>query len=326
MASVKLQFARLSLGQGNILTLRGTVQPFWCMSINHWRVGLAVVMLAQWLVLTSCVPVHVASSSDPPLAGQRIKPDDITFIKAGITSREEVIAKLGPPTVDLSDLRTLVYVWIELKEQWVGVIPLGVATAPRTADLALLVALDENNRVVRAGIDQRSWADTVISQTRKWAEAQKVALPPTRSSFAPVPIPEGKALVYVYRTKPPASLGSRFFPPQSFVWPLAIGIDTQYVSEMHDDTFAMVSVSPGRHEFFANPFPPYRYPQYRGNLAIDPSKRQPGSVTVDVRPEQPYFIEVFSGSAMGDDGLTTSLTLRSESEAMPVLRSFRPTW
>jgi hypothetical protein len=175
------------------------------MTIDHCRVGLAIVMLVQWLAVTGCVPVQVASSSDPPLAGQRIKPDDITFIKPGVTSREEVIAKLGPPTVDLSDLRTLVYVWIELKEQWVGVIPFGVATAPRTADFALLVVLDEDNHVVRAGIDQRSWADTVISQSRKWAEAQKVPFPRAQSSFAPIPIREGKALVYIYRTKPPAS-------------------------------------------------------------------------------------------------------------------------
>jgi hypothetical protein len=95
---------------------------------------------------------------------------------------------------------------------------------------------------------------------------------------------------------------------------------------MHDETFAALSVSPGRHEFFANPFPPYRYPKLRGNLAIDPSKRQPGTVMIDVRPDQPYFVEVFSGSAMGDDGLTTSLTLRSESEAIPILQTFRPTW
>jgi hypothetical protein len=108
------------------------------MTIDHWRVGLAIVMLVQWLAVTGCVPVHVASSSDPPLAGRRIKSDDVAFIKPRITSREEVIAKLGPPRVDLSDPRTLVYVWIEPKEQWVGIIPTGLATAPRTADFALL--------------------------------------------------------------------------------------------------------------------------------------------------------------------------------------------
>lgn len=293
------------------------------MTIRHWRVGLALVMLAPWLAVTGCVPVKVASSSDPPLAGRKVTPEGMAFIKPSITTREEVIAKLGPPTLDLSELRTLAYVWIDLKEQWVGIFPF-LGTAPRTADLALLVVLNENNRVVRAGIDQRSYSDSVISQTRKWAEAQQVTLPPTRSSFDPVSIPEGKALIYIYRVKPPSSLDTFFFRARSWQWPVPIALDSQYVTEMHDETYSAVLVSPGRHEIVADPLPPYRYARTSGNLFIDPSKRRPGTITVDVRPGQPYFLEAFSASTQDD--LTTALTLRSESEAMPVLRTFRPAW
>ena len=171
-------------------------------AVNKW---LCVPLLLGALAIAGCVPVPRISPSDEPLAGRRIKPEDVAFIKPSMTSRDEVIANLGVPTFDLSDLRILAYAWTEPGGVWVGVIPFGVFTVPRTADWALLVAIDENNRVARLGIDQRPWSDTVISQARKWAEAQQVRLPPVRTSFDPLPIPEEKPVIYIYRVKPPFS-------------------------------------------------------------------------------------------------------------------------
>jgi len=295
-------------------------------------------LLLGVLAIAGCVPVYSYSPSDPPVAGRRIKPEDVAFIKPGITSRDEVISNLGVPTVDLSDLRTLVYVWIELKEQWVGVIPGLLFTAPRTADWTLLVAIDENDRVVSSGFDQRRWSDTVISQARKWAEAQLVRLQPARTSFDPLPIPEEKALIYIYRVKPPSSfswswscllfsaacLPARLTTP-SWQFPVAVAIDDQYVTEMHDETYVALSVPAGQRNIVADPLPPYRYAKMKGNLVIDPSKRRPGTITVQVSPGQQYFLEVLSVTD-GFGTLNTSLTVRNESAAKPVLQTFRPVW
>ena len=297
-------------------------------AVNKW---FSLSLLLGALAIAGCVPVpsYIASPSDEPLAGRRFKPEDVAFIKPGITSRNEVISNLGVPTVDLSDLRILVYVWIDLKEDW-GI----VRRTPRTADWALLVAIDENNRVVRLGIDQRPWSDTVISQARKWAEAQQVRLPPVRTSFDPLPIPEEKAVIYIYRVKPSSSFSwswscllfsaSCLPPASSWRFPVAVAIDNRYVTEMHDETYAGVPVSAGRHEIVVDPLPPYRYVM-RGAWVIDPSKRRPGTITVGVSPGQQYFLEVLSVTD-GFGTLNTSLTVRNESDAKPVLQTFRPVW
>jgi hypothetical protein len=231
-----------------------------------------VPLLLGALAIAGCVavPVPVASPSDPPLAGRRIKPEDVTFIQPGMTSRDEVISNLGVPTVDLSDLRVLVYVWIEYRGQWVGAIPGLLFTAPRTAEWALLVAIDENNRVVRSGFDERRGSETVISQAPTWAEAQQVSLPPVRTSFDPLPIPEEKAVIYIYRVKPP------FVGPSSWLFPVGVAIDNQYVTEMHDATYAAVPVSAGRHEIVADPLPPYRWVPDEGSLGKRSFKETPG--------------------------------------------------
>lgn len=288
--------------------------------INKW---LGVLLLLSPAVAT-CAPVH--SYSDEAVAGRKTTSEDVAFIKPGVTTRDEVIAKLGKPTVDLADLKILVYPWMELKEQWVGVVPGFIWTAPRTADWALFVATDENNRVVGYGFEQLKWSDSVVSQARKWAEAQQVELPPASISFSAAPIPEGKALICVYRVKPPLfgrPLGEAF--ENSWAWPVAVAIDGQYVTEMHDDTYAAFPVSPGAHKITADPFPSYRYVATSGNLAIDPSKRPPFTITVQASQGQPYFVQARSVTNFSGP-ISTSLTAQNEPEAEPVLQKLRPVW
>ena len=133
---------------------------------NKW---FCLSLLLGALAITGCVPVYFYSPTDEPVTGRMIKQEHVAFIKPGITKRDEVISTLGAPTVDLSDLGILVYVWKKLKEQWVGVVPGFLFTSPRTADWALLVAIGENNRVVSSGFDQRGGLDTVNSQAHKSA-------------------------------------------------------------------------------------------------------------------------------------------------------------
>jgi len=149
----------------------------------------------------------------------------------------------------------------------------GAAVIPRTADWTLFVAIDENGYVVRAGLDQRKLYDSVRSQARKWAEAQELKLPPVQTSFAPLPIPDGKALIYFYRKQPPSFLSAflGFGCNVSLPFPVAVSIDDQYVTEMHDDTYAAIPIPPGRHEIVVDPAPPYWYVE-RGTLTISPSE------------------------------------------------------
>jgi len=301
---------------------------------HKWFSRLLLALLFGLVLSAGCVAVPIGSTSDEPVPGRKIRPEDVAFIQPGITTREELISRLGAPTFDLPDLGILSYVWLELKEDWavIWAIPTnpplggGAVVIPRTADWALFAAIDENGRVVRVGLDQRKLYDSVRSQARKWAEAQGLKLPPVQSAFASLPVPAEKALIYFYRTKPPSSLagflglGGDFSLP----FPIAVSIDDQYVTEMHDDTYAAIPILPGRHEFVIDPAPPYWYIE-RGALAVSPSQRRPAKLIVEAVAGQQYFLEVRS-STSGMGRIDTSLTLRNESDAQPSLRTFRPVW
>jgi hypothetical protein len=296
---------------------------------NRWLSLLLLPLLLSAVVVAGCVAFPIKFGEEEALAGRRIRPEDLAFLKPGITTRDEVVSKLGAPTLDLSDLGILSYVWIELKEDWAAIwalpnprLPLaGVFFTPRTGDWALFVATDENGYVVRAGLDQRKPRDSIRSQARKWAEAQELKLPPVQTSFATLPIPDGKALIYFYRTSP--SVVPFFGAGASWSWPIAVSVDGQYVTEMYDDTYAAIPVLPGQHEIVVDPLPPYRYVM-RGSFTISPSERVPARLIVEAVEGQQYFLEVLSTSGRGS--IDTSLRRRNESDAQPILRWFRPVW
>jgi hypothetical protein len=202
---------------------------------HKWFSRLLLAVLFGPVVVAGCIAVPVGSGSDEFVPDRRIRPEDVASIQPGITTREELTSRLGAPTFDLSDLGILTYVWFELKEDWavIWAIPTnpplggGAAIIPRTADWALFAAIDQNDRVVRVGLDQRKLYDSVRSQARKWAEAQDLKLPPVQTAFAPLPVPDGKALIYFYRTQPPSSLGGFLGVGGDFSlpFPIAVSID-----------------------------------------------------------------------------------------------------
>lgn len=85
---------------------------------RRWLSWLLLAVLFGPVVVAGCVALPIKIGEEEALAGRRIGPKDVAFLKPGITTRDEVVSKLGAPTFDLSDLGILSYVWIELKEDW----------------------------------------------------------------------------------------------------------------------------------------------------------------------------------------------------------------
>lgn len=281
---------------------------------------LPVLLLSVLLSVQACVPVY--SYHDRVAAGQKVTSEQATFINPGITTRDEVISKLGKPAVDLRDLRILMYPWTELKSQWVGVVPGFIWTAPLTASWVLFVATDENGRVTHFGFQELKGSmstPTVISEARDWAEAEQVALPSASTSFSPMAIPEGKAILYVYRIDQPLP---RFaFPSES---PVAVAIDGQYVTELRRETYAAFAISPGAHEIIADPSPSYRF-----TLRLPSAPRgSPTTINLLAAQRQQQFVHLLSVHQIHftKETIDTALTVTNGPDAESVLNTLRPAW
>src|SRR5262249_30251790 len=150
------------------------------------------------LFLVACATTAVQQTPPP-----RFNSDDLSFIKPGTTTRDEVISKLGVPAMEISDNGILLYMSIANKGDWLtyGAVtsPIGVeGVAPGRDGWALLMAVDENNHVVRWGFDRRRRVDdSLLTQARSWAEGQGLSAAPLNTSFTPLSVPAGKGVIYI---------------------------------------------------------------------------------------------------------------------------------
>jgi len=147
------------------------------------------------VLLASCVAVPISGPLGPPLYGNKIDVPTAASAVAVGQSRDSVITAIGKPTVELTDLRILVYPWSEKTSEWLFISLLNnpqlqSGTTFTQADWAMLIALDDNDFVAHAGITKRSPSDSINTVARRWAEAQGLSVPPVKTSFALSPIPD----------------------------------------------------------------------------------------------------------------------------------------
>jgi len=290
-------------------------------------VGISFAPLLLGFLLAGCGAIPISGALESPLYGKRVDEQEVASVAAVGKSREEVISDLGKPTIELKELRILVYSWIEHKGDWlifgVGYVTGVAGSFPRHEDWSLLVAFDDQDRVTHAGLVKKKSSESINTTARNWAEAQGINIPPLQTTFALSSVPVGKSLLYVFWTTPPTSWKTILGAAISWPFPLAIAVDGQYLSEMRNKTYIALTVEPGTHELLADALPPYRYVE-RGTLVIRADRRRPASVTLNTLPNQVYFIELLCTTGTGD--IETSLVPKTEADALPVIRDFRPVW
>ncbi len=74
--------------------------------------SLALALAALAFVVTGCVGVlPFPVSSSKVVAGRQLKPEDVAFIQPGITTRAQVVARLGTDYAALPYQRAIAYSW-----------------------------------------------------------------------------------------------------------------------------------------------------------------------------------------------------------------------
>jgi len=289
---------------------------------SNW-IWIAFAPLLLGFLMAGCVAVPIPVASESPLFGNRVEEKEVASVAAVGQSREEVISNLGKPTIELKDLRILVYPWIEHEYDWLFIGAGFAAITPMTQDWALLVAFDDKDRVTHAGLVKQIVKifsrESINTTARNWADAQGINTPLLPTTFALSSAPIDKSLLYVFRTKRKSLFGGAAWP-----WPVALAVDGQYISEMHNETYIALKVEPGKHELLSDALPSYHYVE-RGSFVIPSASRRPASIILNTLPNQVYFIELLCPSGTGK-GIESSLAQKTEADALPVIKDFRPAW
>lgn len=262
-------------------------------------VALILTVTAASAATTSCVLLPIPSSeAKPATVGRALRAQDLASVVPLRTSREEVIAKLGEPGIDLVGLRILAYPWTALKRTSL-VLSLGAGGIEESERTALFVALDHDDKVVKAGFDHPTGSDglSMVTWARRWAAANGVALPPGEQGYVPAPVPDGRGLVDVYRA-PPAASSLGFLTRARFPEAVGVAVDDRFVAELLDEEYVSIVLPAGPHTISVHPAPPYRYKSESSDARQSPSVHT-STVTIDVKGGGRYFLESVATLARG---------------------------
>jgi len=69
------------------------------------------MLLCIWLWPAGCCLLPVPTGEDKMLSGKQVKDEQLSFLAPGVTTRQEVIERLGNPAVIWEDARVFVYRW-----------------------------------------------------------------------------------------------------------------------------------------------------------------------------------------------------------------------
>ena len=78
---------------------------------NHYANHFWFTLLIALLFVEGCVMLPIPTGDDKVLAGRKISEEQLSPIRPGITTKKEVVERLGEPTVIWEDERIFAYNW-----------------------------------------------------------------------------------------------------------------------------------------------------------------------------------------------------------------------
>lgn len=262
-------------------------------------------LLLFWLLIPlGCAAIIIPASEGEVMSGRKITSENIEFIKQGITSRNEVIQKLGRPYMDFEDLQTIAYFW-EVLGYYMPWIALGyyggggwVEKIGKT--YALLIAFDKDDYVSKFEIKALWPLDTIRGHAIKWMERENFDVPQPTNEFVASEIPKGLSIIYIYRPGGWRDVSQLFKQP-------TVSIDGEVVAELHQGGYVAKVLKPGLHNV---------------SVFLKSKERPDRMFSFDTLQDTAYYLELcISFVALGP-----KLTIRSTEDAMPVLKELKPTW
>lgn len=275
-------------------------------------------LLAGTLIFSAgCVVFPTSLPSEEVVGGETVDPAKLGSFEVGETTREEVVTSLGAPTFDIREYNTIVYTWLLHGGSYVLIA--GASYSGAVAGIRgynphrVILAFDEHDVLTATGsVEWRFVTGSMVERVRMWLIDSKlpVADPPER--FKPVAVPNGRAIVYVYRTGPAPGKLTYSYPGVT-----SVALDGQFRAELSKQSYIAFVVEPGRHTFAVNPCPLYRKTSYTPpyNVADLEIEAQPGSVS---------YLRTDSGTGWGR--IETVLEQLPEDRALERIKDLKPAW
>ena len=166
------------------------------------RQVLATIILS--ITAAGCLLLPIPESNPKVVEGSRIQDTATSLIKPGITTRAQVIQKLGEPNLDMPELHLIAYSWAQTDYNlyWVaaGSAPPGIAGGelPMPQPHVFFVAFDQEERVLAFGVAKKG-SRLIQEAARDWEQQEGLAVPPLPSGFVAHDVPSGQSVLYIYR-------------------------------------------------------------------------------------------------------------------------------
>jgi len=140
---------------------------------------LLATVLAMTLA-TGCIIVPIPTPHGKIMEGTQVQPSALIFLKPSQTTKEEVVNRLGQPTIIWRDENTLVYRWVQRKGilLWVagggaGGGSVGGGEIDITAEYAFLVKFDAADRFVISETVLKSPIKSFGQSLLDWRDANR---------------------------------------------------------------------------------------------------------------------------------------------------------
>ncbi len=242
-----------------------------------------------------------------PVVREEIASKQVNFITPGSTHREDVIRELGQPYAEFSDLRIMAYTWVMREGMAIGLLPAPPAN-PGDRFYTLLIAFDSADRVVKVE-KMSSWDrwKNVREQALKWVETQDLAV--SKVPLVGQVISPGESALYLYPDPGFYPVPIIFEPPP---WEVRVnGKVVGWFGKMGE--YLAIALPPGAHTVTVDSMPRESEKDIMGIRT---------SIDLETLPGQAHYVAV----RMSKWSFVPKpvLTVRSEVEALPVLKKMKP--
>jgi hypothetical protein len=251
-------------------------------------------------------------SQERTVVGQEFGSSALDSVVPGLTTRTDLLERLGKPYTTLDRPHVLVYPWTTTGGSVLWAVGVGGGAAAGESPLhyhyTLLIALDETEHVAKVEITKRWDFDCVREHAYKWAQAKGLTGDHRREPFVLRAIPPGQSVLYVYRS------GGFWDAPNVFI--AAVILDKhQLLAELRSDEYASVVLDPGNYGIIVSP---------DAKNPASPYAQKVARIAVQMLPDQATFLRVRIPHGMGD--VTPRLTLPPDDEAVKELTSRVTSW
>lgn len=256
--------------------------------------------------------------------GRQFADSDLQFIEPGVTARTRLIEELGQPTIWLAEQRVMVYGLRKVDAVgalWflgAGYRAAGGLVEGETKE-GIFIALDGDEIVSNWGRRTVSRGETWLTAATEWSRSASSGLKPTLDHFVEQAPTADESLVYFYRPRDfqhylPLVAPARKLPADVAEF-ADIRLDDKLVGQIRWQSYVLVRVPPGPHEFTVDP---------DTDFVVNPGLYSSAAISLHIAPGTATFVDV--GIEAGRGVIKPILAERPRADAISIIEKLRESW